>query len=201
MLFRSQNTALGTWSLSNITSGSTNTCVGHYAGTGITTGSYNTCVGTHDTSQSTGNYNTSLGYHATPSTAAASYEVTLGDYMVSALRCQQTSIASLSDERDKTNIVESPYGLDFINSLKPRQFTWQPRDAEDPRVGKSQVGFIAQELLESADGQNELLDLVYDTNPDKLEAKAGNLIPILTQAIKDLSAKVDALEAKLGETV
>jgi hypothetical protein len=35
-------------------------------------------------------------------------------------------------------------------------------------------------------------------NPDKLEAKAGNLVPVLVKAIQELSAKVDALEAQLG---
>jgi hypothetical protein len=33
-----------------------------------------------------------------------------------------------------------------------------------------------------------------DENPDKLEAKQGHLIPVLVQAIKELSAKVKALE-------
>ena len=40
-------------------------------------------------------------------------------------------------------------------------------------------------------------DLVYDVNPDKLEAGYGKLIPVLVQAIKDLSAKVNHLEAHL----
>jgi hypothetical protein len=196
----SNNVALGAQTLTNILSGTENTAVGRGSGRTLTTGGYNVMLGSGWNPQlTTGNYNTLMGYGASPSSATVSNEITLG-MTVNALRCQQTSISSLSDERDKTNIVDSPYGLDFVNSLKPRQFTWQPRDSADQRNGKNQVGFIAQELLVSADGQNELLDLVYDTNPNKLEAKAGNLIPILTQAIKDLSAKVDALEAKLGET-
>ena len=36
-----------------------------------------------------------------------------------------------------------------------------------------------------------------DNNPDKLEAKQEHLIPVLVQAIKDLSAKNDALEARI----
>ena len=34
-----------------------------------------------------------------------------------------------------------------------------------------------------------------DENPDKLEAKYGNLIPALVKAIQELSAKVAVLEA------
>ncbi len=35
-----------------------------------------------------------------------------------------------------------------------------------------------------------------DHNPDKLEAAPAKLIPILVKAIQELSAKVEALEAK-----
>jgi hypothetical protein len=33
-----------------------------------------------------------------------------------------------------------------------------------------------------------------DDNPDKLEAKYGNLVPILVQAIKELTTRVTQLE-------
>ena len=42
------------------------------------------------------------------------------------------------------------------------------------------------------------MDLVLEDNPDKLEATPGNLIPVLVNAIKELSAKVEALESKLN---
>jgi hypothetical protein len=42
----------------------------------------------------------------------------------------------------------------------------------------------------------EILGLVYEENPEKLEASYGKLIPILVKAIKELSAKVEALESK-----
>ena len=37
--------------------------------------------------------------------------------------------------------------------------------------------------------------MVIDENPDRLEASYGKLVPILVQAIKELSVKVKALEA------
>ena len=43
----------------------------------------------------------------------------------------------------------------------------------------------------------EYLDLVYDSNPDKLEAKYGNLIPALVQSIKDLKEANDNLTARI----
>ena len=45
--------------------------------------------------------------------------------------------------------------------------------------------------------QNDILDLVYAPNPERIEAKYGNLIPILTQAIKDLKAENDALASRV----
>ena len=41
------------------------------------------------------------------------------------------------------------------------------------------------------------MDLVYAPNPDKMEAKYSNLIPVLTKAIQDLSAENTALKARL----
>jgi len=52
-------------------------------------------------------------------------------------------------------------------------------------------------LLElGSDGNNDVLDLVLDDNPNKLEANYGNLIPVLVKAIQELSAKVTALESE-----
>ena len=103
-----------------------------------------------------------------------------------------TSISSLSDRRDKTDIIELTAGLDFINTLTPRQFKWQTRDGNN-KDGLIRAGFIAQELQE-AQKDYEFLDLVMDNNPDKLEAKQEHLIPVLVKAIQELSAKVTALE-------
>jgi hypothetical protein len=208
------NTAIGQAALFANTTGSYNTAVGNYAADAVTTGtrnvamgynaytagtgSYNTALGMQaDSSGTTGDYNTSLGYNAQKSSATATGEFTLGDANVSNLRCNDTSISSLSDGRDKTDVIDSPFGLDFLNKVKVRQYKWATREG-NVKDGTTRLGFIAQELLEAADGKNDILDLVYESNPDKLEAKYGNLIPVLAKAVQELSAKVDALEAQLG---
>ena len=70
------------------------------------------------------------------------------------------------------------------------------RDVEEGNTyqGKVRSGFIAQELQE-AQKDSDYLDLVMDGNPEKLEAKQGNLIPVLVKAIQELSAEVQALKA------
>ena len=36
--------------------------------------------------------------------------------------------------------------------------------------------------------ENEILDLVYESNPERLEVRQGNLIPIIVQYLKELNA-------------
>jgi hypothetical protein len=173
-------TAVGWGAGMNITTGGlSSTLIGNGAGTFITTGTQNTCI----------------GYNAQPTSSTVSYQFTLGSTDIQTLRCNQTSITSLSDARDKTDIVDTPYGLDFINTLKPRQFKWDTRDG-NIKDGTLEQGFIAQELLESAKGNNNSLNLVLEDNPNKLEASAGNLIPLLVKAVQELSARVVELETK-----
>lgn len=171
-------TAVGTYAGQNCTSGGlSSTFIGISAGSGVTTGSQNTC----------------LGYLANPSSATASYQFTLGHTDINTLRCNVTSITSLSDARDKTDIIDTPYGLDFINTLQPRQFKWATRDG-NIKDGRVEQGFIAQELLSVIGNNKANLNLVLEENPNKLEASAGNLVPILVKAIQELTARVAELE-------
>lgn len=145
----SGNVAIGHNSQANVTTGSSNVSVGKNTLDDLTTGNNNTAVG-HDTADTltTGGGNTLLGYNAEPSSATVDNEFTLGGSNVTSLRCNDTSISSLSDRRDKTDIVDLKIGLDFINSLIPRQFKWQTRHG-NIKDGLVRAGFIAQELQEA----------------------------------------------------
>jgi hypothetical protein len=117
------------------------------------------------------------------------------------LRAQVTSITSLSDKRDKTEIVSLTEGLDFIKQLKPVSFTWDTRDKA--KVGIKSAGFIAQDLLalQQASLIGENLDLVSEVNPEKLEARYANLLPVIVKAIQEESAMKDKEIADLKESV
>ena len=39
------------------------------------------------------------------------------------------------------------------------------------------------------DNANDVLDLVYESNPERLEVKMGKLVPMLTQAIKRIKGR------------
>ena len=142
-----------------------------------------------------------IGYNAAASAVDVSNEITLGDANISAFRCADQSIAALSDGRDKSEVEESPYGLEFINKLKPVKFTWdfRPEHMSDTKQGKSRVGFIAQDLQEAMpNNDNDVLDLVYEISENRLEAKYGNLIPVMAKAIQELSAEVKELKKQIN---
>ena len=187
----SANVGIGASTLS-LSTGNWNVAVGNTAGEIISTGAKNVLLGdSAGDSLTTGDNNIIIGWVADASTATVSNSITLGNSYHNVLRCAVTSITSLSDARDKTNIEESTYGLDFIDSLKPVKFEWDTRDGA--KKGVKDLGFIAQDLKEVDD---EYLGLVYSENPEKLEASYGRLIPVLVKAIQELSAKVEILEAK-----
>jgi len=209
--FSSENVIIGRAAANGSVSGVTNSviigdiacinnapsdCVAIGAGTmASTSGQYNTAVGqSSGSSIGTGTNNTCLGHNADPSTTGVSNEITLGDAAVSTLRCQTTSITSLSDARDKKDVEDANIGLDFINDLRPVKFVWDTRDGAKKDI--KEVGFIAQELdeVQQKHGVEDHLQLVLKNNPDKLEASQGKLIPILVQAIKDLKKEIDELK-------
>lgn len=182
-------TGVGYQSLRAVTA-TNNTALGSGAGFNITSGSNNTCIGASSSASS----------------ATASNEITLGNSSIATLRCQVTTITALSDARDKKDISPLEAGLEFINALKPVRFTWNMRPEEDfegnlvqGRKDDPDTGFIAQDLKAVQEELGAIIPgLVYDQNPDKLEAGYGKLLPVLVKAIQELSAKVDALEAQLA---
>ena len=201
-----QNTFVGKLAGANATSNS-NTCVGDNAGQGISTGNSNTFIGAGSGNTPfvfTGNNVTCIGKNSIPSAADASFEITLGDVNSETLRCAVTSITSLSDARDKKDVKELSAGLDFVEGLKPVEFTWDDRD-ENGKHNVKDFGFIAQDLKAAQEeaGLAETLKLVYEANPDKLEASYGKLVPILVKAMQEMNSKmsseIDSLNKEINE--
>jgi hypothetical protein len=193
------NVALGYSSLGALTSGSNNVSIGYESGQEASTSINCVFVG-YQAGYGGFPYNGSnsnvivIGYKAEPSTNSVTHEITLGNSSISTLRCAVTTITSLSDQRDKTNIQPMPSVLSFIASLNPVRFDWWTRDGA--KIGVPDYGFIAQELQQAqASTGFDWAQLVYESNPEKLEASPGKLIPILVKAIQELAAKVAALEA------
>ena len=108
-----------------------------------------------------------------------------------------TGIYNSSDSRLKENVVNLSGSLDKINQLQGVSFNWIDGfcEAEDD---KTLYGFIAQDVkVIDEDLVNDFAsELVIDgTTIDKpLRVEDKFIIPMLVEAIKELSAKVEALE-------
>jgi hypothetical protein len=211
----SDNTAIGFASLLANTTGTNNNAFGYKALFANTTGTQNTAIGTSAGSAVTVGTNlTIIGYNAAASAVGATNEVTLGNSSVATLRCQVTTITALSDFRDKTDINNVEVGLSFVEKLRPVTFKWDKREwyTDGNRDGSNkdsviQAGFIAQELKALQEAENATyLNLVYESNPDKLEATPGNLMVPLIKAVQQLSAivkqqqiEIDDLKSKVNK--
>jgi hypothetical protein len=217
------NTAIGAFVLNSNTAGSGNIGIGNNSLTLGTNNNDNIGIGLNALSNITGNQNIKIGnrilndaftgdnniligYGSVTSSNTVSNEITLGNAEIDTLRCATATISVLSDARDKTDIDTLKVGLDFVEKLNPITFKWDRRDKYENGIRdgskkehKLNTGFIAQDLKKLQD-DNSLhhLDLVYESNPDKLEAKYGNLIPVLVKAIQDLSTEVKELKSKLS---
>jgi len=192
----------------NLTSGTDNIFIGIEVKTNSSATTNAICMG--DGVTAVGNENFTFGHTTTDSNIAFG----------------ATSITAPSDERYKENIQTATAGLSFINDLRPVTFQWKkekdiPTDHEayvegsDTRVmlsnGETNHGFIAQEIKAVIDAHSEIKDGFKMWSAEQREDAEGNpventrqrlapseLIPILTKAIQELSAKNDALEARIA---
>lgn len=195
------NTFVGSAAGGNCNTGLSNTFIGNNVGANVTSGNSNVFVGTNIANifgTFTGQNNICIGSQVThPSASNVSNEITLGNTNITALRCAVTSITSLSDARDKKDVTDLRAGLDFVKGLRPVEFVWDERD-EEGRHDIADFGFIAQDLKAAQEDVQmaEVLKLVYESNPERLEASYGKLLPILVKAVQELAAKVEQLENK-----
>jgi hypothetical protein len=110
------------------------------------------------------------------------------------------TVSSLSDVRIKKDIEDLEDGLDVVNQLRPRTFRFNGAgDMGDPSGDPEDVtrfGFIADEVLAVA-SQYVSIDPGH-LNGEKIEdmksLKLTLMIPMLVNAIKELSAEVTALK-------
>lgn len=107
--------------------------------------------------------------------------------------------SAASDERLKTNIVDYSKGLAVIKTLRPVNFKFKDEvffgstSLAEQTNHKVCTGFIAQEVE-----QTELANMVTD-NPDGYKTvDVSEVTYALINAVKELSAKVDAQAAEIA---
>ena len=102
-----------------------------------------------------------------------------------------------SDIRLKNNLGSVSYGLTEINKITPIKYTFKKDESS-----RQQIGFSAQDI------QSIIPESVYDTEQtievegtevkNTLAMEYVALIPVLVNAVKELSAKVETLETKVA---
>ena len=97
-------------------------------------------------------------------------------------------IVAYSDARSKVNIETIPDALEKVNAV--RGVTYNKVD--DPE-GMKYMGVIAQELLE------HLPEVVHQGEEGNYSVAYGNVVGVLIEAVKELTAKVEDLESRLGK--
>ena len=102
-----------------------------------------------------------------------------------------TAFWTSSDKNLKDNISPITKALDKVKSLSGNTFNWNEKSRDE---GKADVGVIAQEV--EALG---LHGIIQDKENGFKSVQYHKLVPVLIEAIKELSDKVDNLEQKLSD--
>jgi len=197
------NVSVGYYSLFAATTAGCNVAVGVQAGDSVTTGFDNTLIGDHAGHKvTTGDNNTLLGVDAGTD---AVRNVTTGDNNIvignnsSATAHIKIDWTVTSDERDKMDFGEVPHGLDFVNQMKPVSFVFKKSREDATPHGPQKYGFKAQDIL-ALEGDNNVI--ISNEDEENLKVTNAHLIPVLVNAIKELSetnkdlkSRIEALES------
>jgi hypothetical protein len=99
-------------------------------------------------------------------------------------------VVSTSDARQKDNINDLEYGLDEVLKLRPVSFTWKDRMDDQKHLGfiAREVQPVISEVVNIGDDPEQTLGLRYD-----------KLVPVLVNAIQELSARNEALTQRVEE--
>lgn len=214
-LTTSQCTAVGRSALA-LSTAADNTALGWQAGNVLTTGASNTIIGSDaDASGATGTGQIVIGKGVT---GTANNRITVGITTNIAeldLDGADTSWAASSDERLKKNVADYAAGLDVITALRPVTYQWRSRkevpteltnyyaDSDEPVHGdasKTYHGFIAQEVKAVLDANPSVPNgqHLWEQRDDGVQTLApADLVPILVNAIKQLSSQYQTLHAEV----
>ena len=122
--------------------------------------------------------------------AASSLSIQTAGTLASSVRTRGfgnfIAIENISDKRLKQDIEDEQYGLDFINSLRPRSF----RMKANPKLKAH--GLIYQEVRELVDNDDSLACLNSDGETGAVDY--NGIISPLIKAIQELSKQVEELK-------
>ena len=210
-----KNTLIGGIAGDNITTGIENVVVG-YNSMNAVSGDSNIIVGSNSSNSSTTVNTEYVIGRAASGSGTNTFTIGRGDTDVQInLDGSDTSWSATSDERLKHNINPLSVGLDFIDELRPVTYEWKEKKDIDPSLGRYyeenstepcrgdggiHYGLIAQEVKTVIDkysltGRHN----IWKEGVGGFQVVGlGNVMPMLIKAVQELSAKNDALEARIA---
>lgn len=224
------NTAVGSRALASLTSGAANVAVGTNAGSAAATATGNTFVGGNAGSTATGSNNTGLGRNTfdnspasvqnasaigSGATVTGSSQVQLGNSATTTYT--YGAVQMRSDERDKADVRDTAFGLDFVKRLRPVDFRWNYREDylpahdgsddggwETPQPGSKKRsryhhGFIAQEVAQVINHLGADFGGYQDHSvaggSDVQSIGYSELLAPIVRSIQELNERLDRLES------
>jgi hypothetical protein len=194
-------TVVGSGAFQNCVTGcNNNTVIGASAANNMTFGLSNTYVGAAVVASTASSTSNEIAIGASV-TGKGSNTAFIGGTSGAYNGKNVTTWETTSDERIKRNIVDSPKGLAEINQLRVRNFQYK-EEADMPKTedgapavvgldpNKQVTGFIAQEI------QTVFPEAVATHAHDILSVSADPVLYAMVKAIQELTARLEALEAK-----
>jgi hypothetical protein len=118
-----------------------------------------------------------------------------GNIQISNPSSGNVTYSTSSDYRLKENATTINNALTTVKGLKPYQFTWK----HDSKIGQ---GFFAHEVIETTPNSQAALgtkDAVdSENNPIYQQVDYSKLVPLLTAALQEATAKIEVLETKVA---
>ena len=188
----SNNVALGYLAADGVTTGNCNVFIGPRVSGGVTTASCNLAIGWGGNYWLTGNNTKAIKPGAGVIDCANSCG-TVGQYLwTTGANAIVWASSSPSDTRDKEILGPVPTALPVITQIEPITYKWKNRETNEAQE-EVIYGFSAQQLQEVdpllVDAQDEEHLRIFDKK----------IVPLLVQAVKELSAEVHSLRTELNE--
>ncbi|MBL7855391.1 MAG: tail fiber domain-containing protein [Cyclobacteriaceae bacterium] len=193
------NTVVGSYAYANAGRGSYNTAIGSHALYLTRDGSNNIGLGYLALEQNVhGSHNIAIGTEAGATQPSLDNTIAIGSYAYvsqsNTIRLGNTDIvkiegqvpfSSASDQRLKTDIQDSELGLDFILNLRPVQYTMISGN------GKTDYGFIAQELQEALGNRNVNM---LSKDSDYYHLRYNDLIAPMVKAMQEQQTQIEKMD-------
>jgi hypothetical protein len=151
-----------------------NTAIGFSAGSNITTGTDNIIIGTG----------------AQTSSASSVKEIVIGAGTIHTAYVNAASWSFSSDRRLKSDIKDSPLGLNFIKTIRPVSYF-----RKDDLSKKTEYGFIAQELETALNNAGSINNgILSHTANGMFAVRYNDFLPIAIKAIQEQQVQIEELK-------